>query len=80
MPIMTNGDYSYEVENHFDANCAMIGDARGFIDPIFSSHVFLSMKTAYLVSEAVRARLAEGRKVGLARLASAYELVTGATR
>jgi flavin-dependent dehydrogenase len=78
MPIMTNGNYSYEVENHFGANYAMIGDARGFIDPIFSSGVFLSMKTAYLVSEALRARLAEGTEVGLARLAGAYELVTGA--
>ena len=78
MPIMTNGNYSYEVENHFGVNYAMIGDARGFIDPIFSSGVFLAMKTAYLVTDAVRARLAEGKDAGLAKLASAYELVTGA--
>src|SRR5439155_15817299 len=78
MPIMTNGDYSYEVKNHYGANYAMVGDARGFIDPIFSSGVFLSMKTAFLVSDAVRTRLAEGEEAGLGKLTAAYELVTGA--
>ena len=48
-----NGNYSYEVKNHYGSNYAMIGDARGFIDPIFSSGVFLSMKTAFLVSDAI---------------------------
>jgi flavin-dependent dehydrogenase len=78
MPIMTNGNYSYEVQNHFGENYAMIGDARGFIDPIFSSGVFLSMKTAYLVSDAVETRLVEGREAGLDRLEQSYERVTGA--
>src|SRR5208283_4578891 len=53
MPMMVNGNYSYEVKNHYGTNYAMIGDARGFIDPIFSSGIFLSMKTAYLVSDAI---------------------------
>jgi flavin-dependent dehydrogenase len=78
LPIMVNGDYSYEVKNHYGTNYAMIGDARGFIDPIFSSGVFLSMKTAYLVSEALERQLTDGTEVGQPALAEAYEHVTGA--
>jgi flavin-dependent dehydrogenase len=78
MPMMVNGNYSYEVKNHFGRNYAMIGDARGFIDPIFSSGVFLSMKTAYLVADALHRELA-GEIEGENHLMSkAYELVTGA--
>src|SRR5438093_1331463 len=76
LPIMVNGDYSYEVHNHYGRNYAMIGDARGFIDPIFSSGVFLSIKTAYLVSDAVERQLADGPDVGQRALAGAYDKVT----
>jgi hypothetical protein len=78
LPIMVNGDYSYEVKNHFGPNYAMIGDARGFIDPIFSSGVFLSMKTAYLVTSALRTHLAAGPTGSLDEMRDAYEKVTGA--
>jgi flavin-dependent dehydrogenase len=77
LPILVNGNYSYEIKNHFGPNYAMIGDARGFIDPIFSSGVFLSIKTAYLVSDALRAQLA-GEPVAGDQMAAAYEKVTGA--
>src|SRR5947209_13610837 len=60
LPMMINGNYSYEVKNHFGSNYAMVGDARGFIDPIFSSGVFLSIKTSYLVSAAIHKQLTEG--------------------
>jgi flavin-dependent dehydrogenase len=77
LPIMVNGNYSYEVKNHYGSNYAMVGDARGFIDPIFSSGVFLSIKTSYLVSDAVHGLL--GGDPGAAdRMSSAYEKVTGA--
>lgn len=59
LPVMVNGDYSYEVENHYGTNYALVGDARGFIDPIFSSGVFLSMKSAYLVAPAVHQQLTQ---------------------
>jgi flavin-dependent dehydrogenase len=78
MPMMVNGNYSYEIQNHYGTNYAMVGDARGFIDPIFSSGVFLSMKTAFLVSDAVHRQLAgecEGENHAMKK---AYERVTGA--
>lgn len=78
LPLMVNGNYSYEVANHYGSNYAMVGDARGFIDPIFSSGVFLSIKTSYLVAEAVHEKLS-GNLTGITpRLEHAYELVTGA--
>ena len=78
MPMMVNGNYSYEVNNHYSGNYAMIGDARGFIDPIFSSGVFLSMKTAYLISDALHKQLENNSEGENREMARAYELVTGA--
>jgi flavin-dependent dehydrogenase len=78
MKVMINGNYSYEVKNHYGKNYAMIGDARGFIDPIFSSGVFLSMKTSYLVSDAVHHQLMNGVESENRMMTEAYEKVTGA--
>jgi flavin-dependent dehydrogenase len=78
MKMMVNGNYSYEVKNHYGKNYAMIGDARGFIDPIFSSGVFLSMKSAYLVSDAVRHQLTNKMDGENRMMAQAYEKITGA--
>lgn len=77
LPILVNGNYSYEVKNHFGPNYAMIGDARGFIDPIFSSGVFLSMKTALHVTNALKAKLS-GEATAEQQMATAYHRVTAA--
>jgi len=77
MRMMVNGNYSYEVKNHYGTNYAMIGDARGFIDPIFSSGVFLSMKSAYLVSDAVHHQLTT-KETENPLMIKAYEQITGA--
>lgn len=76
LPTLVNGNYSYEVTNHYGSNYAMIGDARGFIDPIFSSGVFLSMKTAHLVTDALKLKLA-GEPGSENAMAEAYVKVTG---
>jgi len=78
LPMLVNGNYSYEVKNHYGTNYAMVGDARGFVDPIFSSGVFLSMKSAFLVSNAVDNQL-KG-KVGTPNplLVESYDKITGA--
>lgn len=78
MPIFVNGDYSYEVKNHYGSNYAMIGDARGFIDPIFSSGVFLSMKSAFLVSAPIHKQLKGEIEGENKELAEAYDHITGA--
>ena len=78
LPVLVNGNYSYEVKNHYGSNYAMIGDARGFIDPIFSSGVFLSIKTAFLVSAALIEKLKHNRPGVGPEMEKAYEQVTGA--
>lgn len=78
MPVLVNGDYSYLVKNHYASNYAMIGDARGFIDPIFSSGVFLSIKTAHLVCAALDKKL-KGNETGVnPEMQLAYRQVDGA--
>jgi flavin-dependent dehydrogenase len=79
LPTMVNGDYSYTVDNHYGPNYVLIGDARGFIDPIFSSGVFLAMKTAFLVCNAIMPQLSNPSSDGENNaLDQAYELVNGA--
>lgn len=79
LPTQTAGNYSYTVADHYGPNYAMIGDARGFIDPIFSSGVFLSMKTSYLVSAAIDQQLKDPSLASSNQsMADAYEVVNGA--
>ncbi len=78
MPVQINGNYSYEVKNHYGSNYAMVGDARGFIDPIFSSGVFLSIKTASLVSAALHKQLTGEVNGKNEAMEEAYKQVTGA--
>jgi flavin-dependent dehydrogenase len=78
MPIQVNGNYSYEVKNHFGSNYCMIGDARGFVDPIFSSGVFLSMKSAHLVAGPIEQQLDNPMETERPEMADAYQHITGA--
>jgi flavin-dependent dehydrogenase len=53
MPLAINGDYSYTNENKFGSNFALVGDASAFLDPIFSSGIYLGIRSAQLVSQAL---------------------------
>ncbi len=55
--VQLNGDYSYFCEKKYGNNFAMVGDAGAFLDPIFSSGIFVGMHSAELVSEAVHQKL-----------------------
>ena len=46
-------DFSYEMRTLVGPNFALVGDAAGFIDPIFSTGVFLAMKSADIAAEAI---------------------------
>ncbi|HET7451402.1 MAG TPA: NAD(P)/FAD-dependent oxidoreductase [Thermoanaerobaculia bacterium] len=46
LPVQAEADYSYGVRNIAADGYVAIGDAAGFLDPIFSSGVFLAMTTA----------------------------------
>lgn len=51
MPVQAESDYSYGVRQIVDDGYVAIGDAAGFLDPIFSSGVFLAMATGEKAAE-----------------------------
>ena len=82
LQLLVEGDYSYFSETKYGSNYAMIGDAGTFIDPIFSSGVYLAMNSARYVSSALDKVLsgspAEGREAldqAYAKIAGAYKLI-----
>ena len=59
-------DFSYAMKRMIGPNYALVGDAAGFIDPIFSTGVFMAMKGADVAATAVEKRLRSG-SMGLLR-------------
>src|SRR5438128_12617868 len=60
-------DFSYAMKRMVGTNFALVGDAAGFIDPIFSTGVFMAMKSADILAEAVEQRLRKGSMQRLRR-------------
>jgi flavin-dependent dehydrogenase len=58
--IYARKDFSFRMRKMVGTNYALIGDAAGFIDPIFSTGVFMAMKSADLASSAIADRLSTG--------------------
>ncbi|MFZ0547857.1 MAG: NAD(P)/FAD-dependent oxidoreductase [Candidatus Promineifilaceae bacterium] len=77
-PLVVEGNYSYYSETKYGENFAMVGDAASFIDPIFSSGIYLAMRSARLVSEAVHQKLSDGAGAGSNSLEEAYGHINGA--
>ncbi|MEO8036817.1 MAG: tryptophan 7-halogenase, partial [Acidobacteriota bacterium] len=53
-------DFSFRMTRLVGPNFALVGDAAGFLDPIFSTGVFLAMKSADVAAEAIQSRLETG--------------------
>ncbi len=77
-PIQYNGDYSYFCHQKWGENFALVGDASAFIDPIFSSGVYLAMNSGRLLARAVDVRLGDGLEKGQLALEETYERIVGA--
>jgi flavin-dependent dehydrogenase len=56
-PATATGNYSYKCNHISGPGYLMVGDAYGFIDPVFSSGVFIAMQSAFLAADAVAACL-----------------------
>ncbi len=78
MPIQVEGDYSYYSEKKFGARYALVGDAGRFIDPIFSSGIYLSMKSGSLVADALHSMLASNNFDDNTPLEGVYKTINGA--
>lgn len=59
-PYRVTGDYSYRSRQCATDGLVLVGDALGFLDPVFSSGVFLALRGGELVAESVDAALADG--------------------
>lgn len=64
--IYARKDFSFRMRSLTGPNYALVGDAAGFLDPIFSTGVFMAMKSADLASQAIVQRLRRGSMKGLA--------------
>jgi len=62
-------EFSYKSQRPAGDGWVLIGDAYGFIDPIYSSGVFFALKTAEMAADAIIAGLAAG-DTSAARLGS----------
>jgi FADH2-dependent halogenase len=63
-------DFSFRMRQLVSTNYALVGDAAGFLDPIFSTGVFMAMKSADMVTAAVTERLRTGSTEALRRYES----------
>ncbi len=52
------GEYSYRSKYCADDGVVLVGDAFGFLDPVFSSGVFLALKSGELAADAIDEALA----------------------
>jgi flavin-dependent dehydrogenase len=57
---LTTKDFSYRARQVAGDGWVLVGDAFGFLDPIYSSGVFLALKSAELAADAVADGLARG--------------------
>lgn len=77
-PLLYNGDYSYAVTEKWGDRWAVVGDASAFVDPIFSSGVYMAMESARILVHAVDTRLREGSDAAVPAMEHAYERIVGA--
>jgi flavin-dependent dehydrogenase len=69
------GDYSYYCEKKYGSNYAMLGDAAAFLDPIFSSGIYVGMHSAELVTEAIHQKFSGN---GNQEMENAFVKINGA--
>jgi flavin-dependent dehydrogenase len=59
-PVRVTGEYSYHSQRIGGDGFCLVGDAFAFLDPLFSTGVFLALKSGELAADAIHAGLASG--------------------
>jgi len=72
-PVEINIDYSYWSEIGHGPRFALVGDAFKFVDPIFATGVFMSMKSAQVLGRALTA--GDSLDNAYAKIQEAYDLI-----
>ena len=71
-PATATGNYSYKSNRISGPGYLMVGDAYGFIDPVFSSGVLIAMQSGFLAADAITACLHQP-KAAAERVLRRYE-------
>jgi len=72
-PVDINSDYSYWSEIGYGSQFALVGDAFKFVDPMFATGVFMSMKSAQILGRALTA--GDSLDNAYAKIQEAYDLI-----
>jgi len=75
--VRTRKDFSYAMERIVGENFACVGDAAGFLDPIFSTGVYMAMKSAVIVADGIGSRLKNGDMRPLLRYQRSFQKAIG---
>jgi flavin-dependent dehydrogenase len=73
-PVTATGNYSYSANRTSGANYLLLGDAFAFIDPIFSTGVYLAMQGGFVAADTVETCLDHPRRAR--RALAAYDAAT----
>jgi flavin-dependent dehydrogenase len=65
-PATATGNYSYRARGMVGANYLMVGDAYAFVDPVFSTGVYLAMNSAFRAADTVTTVLRDPRQANRA--------------
>jgi flavin-dependent dehydrogenase len=60
-PVRVTGEYSYHSKQIAGDGFCLVGDAFAFLDPLFSTGVFLALKSGEMAADAIHAGLSSGR-------------------
>ena len=71
--VRTRKDFSYAMERIVGENFACVGDAAGFLDPIFSTGVYMAMKSAVIVADGIGSLLKNGDMRPLLRYQRSFQ-------
>lgn len=71
--VLAARDYSYRTSRDGGQGWILVGDALGFIDPIYSTGLYLAMRSAELATEAITQALAGGGAPSFAGFSRPYQ-------
>ncbi len=59
-PVKTTKDFSYRAQQVAGAGWVLVGDAFGFLDPVYSSGVYLALKSGEMAADVIDAAFKKG--------------------
>lgn len=74
------GDYSFSVEKKYGVNYVHVGDSGAFLDPIFSSGIYVAMEVAERSARCIDVQLREGASRGQELFKEEFIKIEGAYR